>query len=99
MSHGTDSVRAAPGRPLTPSLEGEMKPAPAPDDVSAFYWEGAARGVLVVAACVPAGHLNFPPDVACSVCGSRELEPHEVSGRGSVYSFTVVRQAFDTAFA
>lgn len=75
-----------------------MKPVPAPDEVSAFYWDGAQRGELVVAACVPEGHLNFPPDVACTVCGSRELEPHAVSGRGSVYSFTVVRQAFDPAF-
>jgi hypothetical protein len=76
-----------------------MKPIPAPDEVSEFYWEAAARGELAVAACVPHGHLNYPPDVSCSTCGARELEPRVVSGRGTVYSFTVVRQAFTPAFA
>ena len=32
------------------------------------------------------------------MCGSDELEAVAVSGLGSVYSFAVVRQAFDPAF-
>jgi len=75
-----------------------MKPVPAPDEVTEFYWAAAGRGELVVSACLPHGHLNFPPDVSCAWCGSRELEPREVSGCGRVYSFTVVRQAFDPSF-
>ena len=76
-----------------------MKPAPLPDPVTEFYWAGAGQHELLVAACVPHGHLNFPPDVSCAVCGARELEPHAVSGNGAVYSFTIVRQAFDPSFA
>jgi len=76
-----------------------MKPRPVPDDVTDFYWTAARRGELAVAACLPHGHLNFPPDISCAVCGARDLEPRTVSGRGRVYSFTVVRQAFDTSFA
>lgn len=76
-----------------------MKPTPVPDDVTDFHWSAARRGELAVARCVPYGHLNYPPDVSCAFCGARELEPRVVSGRGSVYSFTVVRPAFDPAFA
>ena len=75
-----------------------VKPIPEPDDVSAFYWDGAARGRLLVSRCAPYGHLSHPPDVSCPVCGSDELEAVAVSGLGSVYSFAVVRQAFDPAF-
>jgi uncharacterized OB-fold protein len=74
------------------------KPVPEPDEASASYWEGAASGQLLVTRCVPNHHLFHPPDVACPVCGSDELESIAVSGRGSVYSFAVVRQAFDPAY-
>jgi uncharacterized protein len=74
-----------------------VKPTPAPDDISRFYWDGARDGVLLVAQCSN-GHLSHPPAPSCPHCGSRALEPHAVSGRGTVYSFTVVRQAFDEAF-
>jgi uncharacterized OB-fold protein len=76
-----------------------MKPVPAPDEVTDFYWSAARRGELAVAACRPHGHLNFPPEVSCAVCAARELEPRVVSGRGTVYTFAIVRQAFDPAFA
>jgi uncharacterized OB-fold protein len=75
-----------------------VKPSPEPDAVTDFYWQGAAAGELRVSRCVPHGHLSHPPEVSCPACGSEELEPVAVSGRGSVYSFTVVRQAFDPAF-
>lgn len=74
-----------------------VKPTPVPDDVTRFYWEGAHDHELRVARCAN-GHLSHPPAPSCPHCGSRELEPHAVSGRGTVYSFTVVRQAFDEAF-
>jgi len=76
-----------------------VKPVPAPDVVTESYWNAARRHELVVTACIPHGHLTFPPDIACTVCGARELESRTVSGNGTVYTFTVVRQAFDPAFA
>lgn len=75
-----------------------MKPAPEPDDVSAFYWRGAAEGTLLVQRCAACGFLSHPPDVACTRCGALVLDPTPMSGLGTVYSFTIVRQAFDPAF-
>jgi uncharacterized protein len=77
---------------------GVSKAVPEPDEVTDFYWAAASRGQLMLGACLPHGHLNFPPDVSCAICGSRQLSPRAVSGRGIVYSFTVVRQPFDAAF-
>jgi uncharacterized OB-fold protein len=75
-----------------------MKPTPEPDDVTAFYWRGAADGMLLVLRCEACGYLSHPPDVACARCGTAALDPVPMSGLGTVYSFTIVRQAFDPAF-
>ena len=74
------------------------KPAPEPDDVTAFYWQGAAEGALLVLRCAECGFFSHPPDVACQRCASTALAPTPVAGTGTVYSFTIVRQAFDPAF-
>jgi uncharacterized protein len=75
-----------------------VKPTPEPDDVTAFYWRGAAEGTLLVLRCEACGYLSHPPDVACARCGAAALEAAPMSGYGTVYSFTIVRQAFDPAF-
>jgi len=73
-------------------------PVPSPDELSAFYWEGARRGELLVQRCANCGHYLHPPDAACPRCASTELVAVAVSGRGVLYSFTVAHQAFDRAF-
>jgi len=75
-----------------------MKPAPEPDDVTAFYWRGAAEGTLLVLRCAACGFLSHPPDVSCARCGAAVLDPAPMSGLGSVYTFAIVRQAFDPMF-
>jgi uncharacterized OB-fold protein len=74
------------------------KPTPEPDAVTAFYWEGATAGSLLILQCTECGFFSHPPDVSCQRCASTALEPAPVSGAGTVYSFTIVRQAFDPAF-
>ena len=56
------------------------------------------RGELLVLRCDHCGYLNHPPDVSCARCGAVGFEPVRVSGRGTIYSFTVVRQAFSPVF-
>jgi uncharacterized OB-fold protein len=74
------------------------KPVPIPDRFSAFYWEGAARGELLIQRCDSCERFQFPPSVVCEQCQSRELTPTKVSGRGSLYARTVLHQAFHPAF-
>ncbi|MCD6372695.1 MAG: Zn-ribbon domain-containing OB-fold protein [Thermococcus sp.] len=37
------------------------------------------------------GHLFFPHRQVCPVCGSRNVEEYQFSGRGKVLSWTIVR--------
>jgi uncharacterized OB-fold protein len=76
------------------------RPVPVPDERSAPFWEAAANHVLAVARCSRCGAYAHPPDAVCSNCGSTDpgfaFQP--VSGRGSVRSWTVVRQSFLPGF-
>ena len=74
------------------------RPRPAPDPYTAFFWSAAAEGRLEIQRCATCGRWQYPPGVGCPACLGDELVPTPVSGRGTVYSFTVVRQAFDAAF-
>jgi uncharacterized protein len=76
------------------------RPLPVPDEVSAPYWEAAARHVLTAARCAQCSQFTTPPDAVCPHCHS--TEPRfafvAISGRGVVRSWTVVRQAFLPGF-
>lgn len=56
--------------------------------IDQFYESGKA-GKLIGLKC-DSGHVTVPPRHSCSVCGSTNLEATELSGRGSVISFTEV---------
>ena len=76
------------------------RPLPAPDETSAPYWEAAARHELTAARCARCRRFTIPIDVTCPHCHSTEpeftFEP--VSGRGTVRSWTTVRQSFLPGF-
>lgn len=58
---------------------------------TAAFWEGAARGRLVLQVCRDTGRLQHPPRPVSIYTGSRNLGWREVSGRGVVCSCTVLR--------
>jgi hypothetical protein len=76
------------------------RPLPVPDEASAPFWSAAAEHVLTVARCAQCGQFSVPPDVVCPHCRSSEprFDFTPVSGRGTVRSWTVVRQAFLPGF-
>jgi uncharacterized OB-fold protein len=76
------------------------RPLPVPDEQSKPYWDAAAQHVLAVARCSRCKKLSLPPDVVCPHCGTTEPEFvfTRVSGRGTVRSWTVVRQSFLRGF-
>ncbi len=76
------------------------RPQPVPDEASAPFWSATAEHVLTVARCANCGQFAMPPDVVCPHCrsGDPRFEFTPVSGRGTVRSWTVVRQAFLPGF-
>ena len=67
------------------------RPIPRPDAVSAAYWEAAARGELLIQECKSCGHRQFYPRAVCTDCGG-DVDWLTCSGRGTVHTFTVIRQ-------
>ena len=77
----------------------DPRPVPLPDEISGFFWEGAREKRLLVQRCQACGKLQYPPDVVCIHCQSVDLVPEEVSGRGTLWSFTRVERVFHAGFA
>lgn len=74
------------------------RPLPLPDEVSAFFWDGAREGRLLIQRCGACSKYQYPPDVVCTFCQSLDAEGAAVSGRGVLYSYSVVDRAFNQGF-
>jgi uncharacterized OB-fold protein len=74
------------------------KPLPQPSAISQPFWDGLAEGALRIQRCEQCGRLVFYPRPYCPDCLSDALTWTEMSGRGRVYTYTVVRRAMHPAF-
>lgn len=73
-------------------------PLPRPSYLSQPYWDACRRNELVVQRCRACGQHIFIPQPACTRCLSGDLEWVRSSGRGTVYSYTVVWRPQQPAF-
>ena len=69
----------------------EGRPLPQADNVSAPYWSGAADGKVLYQECPACGHRQFYPRAMCTQCAATP-EWRESAGRGTVHTYTVIRQ-------
>ncbi|MEX0682809.1 MAG: Zn-ribbon domain-containing OB-fold protein [Dehalococcoidia bacterium] len=74
------------------------KPLPSPSAVSQPFWDGLAVGELRVQKCDACGRYVFYPRPFCPHCLSDSLTWTPLSGRGRVYTYTIVRRAMNPAF-
>ncbi len=75
-----------------------MKILPAPDELTAPYWAAARERRLVVQRC-ECGRLAHPPVARCPRCHGGRFTWPQMSGRGTVYAFTVVHHSVHPATA
>jgi uncharacterized protein len=73
-------------------------PLPPGDPLNAFFWEGAAAGRLLIQQCTKCGTYIHIPRPICRNCQSFDLAPAEVSGKATLYSYTVTHKAFHPFF-
>jgi len=66
---------------------------------AARFWEAAQRRRLELPRCRACSQLCWYPGEACRHCGSPDLEWQALSGRGRLFSWTVVHHAFLPQFA
>jgi uncharacterized OB-fold protein len=69
-------------------------PLPAASAETVGWWEAAAAHRLVVQRCLACGTTRHPPGPVCPACRAGGSELAELPGTGTVYTFTIVHQAF-----
>jgi uncharacterized OB-fold protein len=72
---------------------------PAPDATSQFFWDAASRRELWIQQCQSCGKFIHYPKTICRFCQSRELAGARVSGRATLYSWTIAEQPFHPFWA
>jgi uncharacterized OB-fold protein len=70
-----------------------LRPRPQPSPLTEPFWAAARERRLVRPYCPACDRSFFTPQIACPRCLSTEWEYRESSGRGVVYSATVVHRA------
>ena len=76
------------------------KPLPRPlnPDLTKPFWEAAQRQQLVLPRCTRCGRYHFYPRELCPYCFSPEREWVPASGRGRLYTYTLIYQPENRAF-
>ena len=67
-------------------------PAPPVSAETKPFWDAAAEGRLLVKRCTACGQAHHYPRSICPFCGSERTEWITASGRGRVYSYSVMRR-------
>ena len=74
-------------------------PLPAPSPLSQPFWDGTREGRLLLQRCNDCGAYRWTPQHLCRDCHSEEYAWVETSGRGTLYSWSVVHRPPLPAFA
>ena len=75
------------------------KPLPLATPTSAPFWNGLKDGVVRLQRCGTCQSWVFYPRNRCPVCLSDALQWRDVSGRGTLYTYTIARQPTSPHFA
>lgn len=65
---------------------------------SAAYWEGLRNGKIVLQKCGDCGEWTHPPGPQCTSCLSANRTYVALSGRGTIYTYTVTHRAMHPEF-
>ena len=67
-------------------------PAPEATPETRPFWEAATAGRLLIGKCKACGKPHYYPRALCPFCGSEAAEWVAATGRGVVYSYSVMRR-------
>jgi uncharacterized OB-fold protein len=63
---------------------------PTPDENTQAYWDGTREGKLLIKRCADCGRAHFYPRPFCPHCWSENVTWEQASGRGTLYTYSVV---------
>ncbi len=67
-------------------------PAPPVNPETQPFWDAAAEGRLLVKRCRSCGQVHYYPRAICPFCFADATEWLPASGRGTIYSYSVMRR-------
>ncbi len=67
--------------------------SPEPTIGTEAFWEGARNGKLLLRHCTSCDKVHHYPRALCPHCFSDKLDWREASGKGKVYTYSVMRRA------
>lgn len=68
-------------------------PVPTRTPETETYWESASQGILLIRKCRSCGEAHHYPRTNCPFCFSDLTAWQKASGKGVIYSFSVMRRA------
>jgi len=88
-----DAGSAAPTAPApadpAPARRVPAKAVPEPTPETQPFWDGCARGELMLQRCRDCGKPYFYPRPICPSCGSTDVEWFTASGQATLYSYVI----------
>jgi uncharacterized OB-fold protein len=69
------------------------------NDLNRPFWDGAAKGCLMLPYCVATGAAFWPPSSLSPFAAGREVEWREVAAAGTVVACVTYRRPFQKKFA
>jgi len=79
-------------------MDKPKKPIPIVNPWARPFWKAAREGKLIIQQCKDCGRHIFYPRIACIHCSSEKVDWVQASGKGTVYSYTVVESNAPSAF-
>lgn len=74
------------------------RPRPDARGAGKTYWRAGKGGHIELPQCTSCGLVHWYPRVHCPHCGADTIAWIKASGRGTVHTYTIVRQSHDEFF-
>ena len=71
-------------------MSGARFDLPTPEGDTVAFWEAAREERLLIRHCTSCGVYSYYPRPFCPTCWSEEIEWFEASGRGTLYTWSVI---------
>jgi uncharacterized OB-fold protein len=85
----SDAAKPAAAPPKPPAMRFDL---PTPEGDTQPFWDAAREGKLLIKRCTACGRTHFYPRPFCPHCWSVEVGWQQASGRGTVYTYSIVHQ-------
>jgi len=56
------------------------------------FWDAARARRFLIPVCTACGKAHWYPRAICPFCASEQVQWHEASGKGTIYTFSVMRR-------